>query len=90
MTTVESAARERYTGAAKALGVAPCCPVEHDPPYLQIIPDEIVEKDYGCGDPSQHVDSGEVFVDLGSGGGKTCYIASQIVGCRGQDHRPST
>jgi hypothetical protein len=26
-----------------------------------------VEKDYGCGDPTQFVNEGEVVVDLGSG-----------------------
>ena len=83
-TTVESAVRERYSEAANAPEAALCCPVEYNPQYLQIIPDEIIEKDYGCGDPSQHVGAGEIVVDLGSGGGKSCYIASQIVGAQGR------
>lgn len=83
-TTVESAVRERYSEAAKAPEAALCCPVQYNPQHLKIIPEEIIEKDYGCGDPSQHVGSGEVVVDLGSGAGKSCYIASQIVGAEGK------
>ena len=83
-TTVESAVRERYSETAKAPEAALCCPVEYDPQYLQIIPEEIIAKDYGCGDPSQHAREGEVVVDLGLGGGKSCCIASKIVGVEGR------
>ncbi|NIM61549.1 MAG: methyltransferase, partial [Acidobacteria bacterium] len=61
-----------------------CCPVEYDRRYLEVIPAEILERDYGCGDPSRHVRSGDTVLDLGSGGGKICYIASQIVGPEGR------
>jgi SAM-dependent methyltransferase len=44
----------------------------------------LIERDYGCGDPSRYVGEGEIVLDLGSGGGKICYIASQIVGPRGR------
>ncbi len=77
---VESAVRERYGEAANAVEPALCCPVEYDPQFLKILPDEIIERDYGCGDPSAFVRSGDTVLDLGSGGGKICYIASQIVG----------
>ncbi len=83
MSTVESIVAERYSSAANAPEVALCCPVDYDPRYLRQIPEEIIEKDYGCGDPSRHVKEGETVLDLGSGGGKICYIASQIVGERG-------
>jgi arsenite methyltransferase len=29
-----------------------CCPVEYHQRYLEVIPAEILERDYGCGDPS--------------------------------------
>ena len=58
-----------------------CCPVEYDQTYLESIPDEVVERDYGCGDPSRYVREAEVVVDLGSG--KICFIASQVVGPQG-------
>lgn len=80
---VELAVRERYSPAAQAAEAALCCPVDYDPQYLKIIPEEILERDYGCGDPSKHVASGETVLDLGSGGGKICYIAAQIVGAEG-------
>ena len=80
---VEEAVRERYSPAAEAAEPALCCPVDYDPQYLKIIPEEIIERDYGCGDPSKHVGAGETVLDLGSGGGKICYIAAQIVGKTG-------
>ncbi len=81
---VEQAVRERYSPAAEAAEPALCCPVDYDPQYLKIIPAEIIERDYGCGDPSKHVGAGETVLDLGSGGGKICYIAAQIVGEAGR------
>ncbi len=81
---VESAVRERYEGAAQAREVALCCPVTYDPKYLGAIPQEILEKDYGCGDPSRYVREGDTVLDLGSGGGKVCYIAAQVVGPKGR------
>jgi ubiquinone/menaquinone biosynthesis C-methylase UbiE len=77
---VESAVRERYSQAAQAQEKSLCCSVNYDRRWLEIIPQEIVDRDYGCGDPSRHVRSGEVVLDLGSGGGKICYIAAQVVG----------
>lgn len=77
---VEEAVRERYGAAANAAEAALCCPVSYDAQYLQVIPQEIIERDYGCGDPSQYLQPGDDVLDLGSGGGKICYIASQVVG----------
>lgn len=81
---IESAVRERYGAASQKKEDALCCPVEYDPQYLKILPAEIIERDYGCGDPSKFVKTGETVLDLGSGGGKICYIASQIVGESGK------
>ncbi|MEO1858004.1 MAG: methyltransferase domain-containing protein [Rubritalea sp.] len=61
-----------------------CCSVDYDPKYLTIIPQEVIEKDYGCGDPSKWLRSGETVLDLGSGTGKICFIASQVVGEHGK------
>ena len=44
----------------------------------------MLERDYGCGDPSAHVRPGETVLDLGSGGGKICFIAAQVVGPGGR------
>src|SRR5713226_1332716 len=79
----ETAVKSRYAAAAKAPEAALCCPVEYDKDLLKIIPPEVVEKDYGCGDPSRYVKPGETVLDLGSGTGKICFIAAQVVGEKG-------
>lgn len=81
---VDSAVRDRYSSAAQAAEASLCCPVDYDAQYLKAIPQEIIERDYGCGDPSKHLQPGDHVLDLGSGGGKICYIASQVVGESGQ------
>jgi arsenite methyltransferase len=81
---MESAVRDRYSAASQAREESLCCPVDYDPQYLKIIPDEVIERDYGCGDPSRYVREGDVVLDLGSGGGKICFIAAQIVGPKGR------
>lgn len=79
----ESAVAQRYSAAAQDKEVALCCPVTYDPQYLDVIPEEIIERDYGCGDPTAFVRPGDTVLDLGSGGGKLCYIAAQVVGAEG-------
>jgi len=80
----ELSVRERYAAGAEQVEAALCCPVEYDQKYLEIIPDEVIERDYGCGDPSKYVHEGETVLDLGSGTGKICFIASQVVGSGGK------
>ncbi len=80
----EEAVSERYSAAAESREEALCCPVVYDKALLEKIPDEIIEKDYGCGDPTAYVKEGDTVVDLGSGGGKLCYITSQVVGATGR------
>lgn len=76
--------KSRYGQAALAQEAALCCPVDYDPQYLKVIPEEVIARDYGCGDPSRHLKEGETVLDLGSGTGKICFIASQVVGPRGK------
>ncbi|HVH07895.1 MAG TPA: methyltransferase domain-containing protein, partial [Myxococcota bacterium] len=80
----ESAVRARYGKAARVKEAALCCPVTYDPRHQEAIPEEIRDRDYGCGDPSLYVREGDTVLDLGSGGGKICYIAAQIVGRKGR------
>jgi arsenite methyltransferase len=80
----ETAVLERYGSAAEEVETCLCLPVSYDKSLLQVIPEEIIEKDYGCGDPSRYIKTGETVLDLGSGGGKACYIIAQIVGARGK------
>jgi arsenite methyltransferase len=80
----ESAVKSRYAAGAQAVEPALCCPVQYRPELLKIIPAEVIARDYGCGDPSQHVRPGETVLDLGSGTGKICFIAAQVVGPTGR------
>ncbi len=82
--TTEASVHQRYAAAAQAREAALCCPVEYVGDFLSVIPEEILERDYGCGDPTRFVKAGDTVVDLGSGGGKLCYIMSQVVGPQGR------
>ena len=63
----DDAVRERYSAASKEQEPALCCPVVYDRKFLEVIPQEIIDRDYGCGDPSPYVRPGDTVVDLGSG-----------------------
>src|ERR687892_2239138 len=80
----EAAVLQRYGRAAREPESSLCVPVFYESALLEVIPAEILEKDYGCGDPSRFVKAGETVLDLGSGSGKACYIISQIVGAKGK------
>ena len=80
---VETSVRERYSAGARERVDALCCPVSYDTDLLAQLPQEIIEKDYGCGDPTRYVQPGDTVLDLGSGGGKICYMAAQRVGDSG-------
>jgi len=82
--TVQEIVEKRYSNGAEAVQEELCCPVNYNPKYLKIIPSEVIEKDYGCGDPSQYINEGETVLDLGSGTGKICFIAAQLVGPKGK------
>lgn len=81
---VDSAVSDRYSKASNDREASLCCPVNYNAQYLKAIPQEVIERDYGCGDPSEYVNEGETVLDLGSGGGKICFIASQKVGKSGK------
>ena len=82
---VEEAVRARYEQAARAREESLCCSAaDYEEGYLEAIPREIVERDYGCGDPSRYAQRGETVLDLGSGSGKICYILGQRVGAEGR------
>ncbi len=80
----ESAVKDRYSKGAQAREETLCCAVSFDKSLLDHIPQEIIERDYGCGDPSRFVRPGDTVLDLGSGGGKICYIAAKLAGPTGQ------
>jgi len=81
---LDASVLDRYSGGAKERQELLCCPVSYDKEALAMLPQEIIDKDYGCGDPSRYVRAGDTVLDLGSGGGKICYMAANIVGSEGQ------
>ncbi|MBI4585006.1 MAG: methyltransferase domain-containing protein [Planctomycetes bacterium] len=82
---MEAEVLDRYTRGAQDVEPGLCCPDPgYDRTFLENVPAEIAEKDYGCGNPSRHVREGEIVLDLGSGSGKICYILAQKVGPSGR------
>lgn len=82
---LEQAVRDRYAAGAAAVQPALCCaPANYDVNLLKLLPQEIIDKDYGCGNPVEFAHAGDVVIDLGSGSGKACYMLSQTVGPAGQ------
>lgn len=49
---------ERYARAARAPEGGLCIPTSYDPRYLEALPEAIVTRDYGCGDPTRHIRPG--------------------------------
>ena len=47
--------QERYSAGANTFEPSLCCAVNYDKEYLEIIPKEVIERDYGCGDPSAYI-----------------------------------
>ncbi len=74
---------ERYGAAAKVQEACLCTPVEFDSTLLEVIPNDVIERDYGCGDPTRWVKPGDLVLDLGSGSGKNAFICAQVVGENG-------
>jgi len=74
-----------YGDAAEEPQPALCCPGAYPMEDSAHIPKEVLEIAYGCGSPVglAGIQAGEVMVDLGSGGGIDCFIASKKVGASG-------
>ena len=80
----KEAIQKRYGAAAIEKESCLCTPVSFNPKYLEAIPKAVIEKDYGCGDPTKWVKKNDVVLDLGSGSGKNAFICAQIVGREGK------
>ncbi len=62
-----------------------CCPTKYDPSDVGHIPQDVLDRFYGCGSPVTLADlkEGETFLDLGSGAGIDVFTASKKVGAKG-------
>ncbi len=77
--------RTFYGRAAKEPQAELCCPTGYQKEDTSHIPQDVLDRFYGCGSPMSiaGVTEGETVVDLGSGGGIDCFIAAKKVGHNG-------
>ncbi|BCS96067.1 hypothetical protein DSLASN_16990 [Desulfoluna limicola] len=75
-----------YSDAAESPNTDIQNPVCYDETLISHIPLEARVRSYGCGSPVQDalLETGETLVDLGSGTGVECFIASRITGAGGK------
>jgi ubiquinone/menaquinone biosynthesis C-methylase UbiE len=78
--------REFYGAAAEAPVAELCCPTKYDDSAISHIPQDVLDRFYGCGSPmtSAGIKEGETVVDLGSGAGIDIFIAAKFVGATGK------
>jgi len=78
--------REYYGEAAEQPKADLCCPTKYDAAAVAHIPQEVLDRFYGCGSPmlSANIQPGETVVDLGSGAGIDVFIAAKLAGPTGK------
>ncbi|GAX61754.1 Radical-SAM methyltransferase [Candidatus Scalindua japonica] len=81
-----SIVREFYGKAAEEPQEELCCPTKNSDEDTSHIPQEVLDRFYGCGSPTiiAGVLPGETMVDLGAGAGIDCFIAAKKVGPKGK------
>jgi hypothetical protein len=82
-STIEESV-SRYYGEqlekTEDLAYSCCSTSDYDPQLVEHLTEEVRDKRYGCGSPIPDGLEGRTVVDLGSGAGADCFIASQLVG----------
>jgi SAM-dependent methyltransferase len=78
--------RELYGEAAETPQAELCCPTRYDPAAVDHIPQEVLDRFYGCGSPlaAAGIEEGETVLDLGSGAGIDVFVAARAVGPGGR------
>lgn len=81
-----SIVREFYGKAAEEPQEELCCPTKNSQEDTSHIPQEVLDRFYGCGSPTTiaKISEGETMVDLGAGAGIDCFIAAKKVGPKGK------
>jgi len=81
-----SIVREFYGEAAESPQEDLCCPTKNSTEDTSHIPQDVLDRFYGCGSPTTiaRVSEGETMVDLGAGAGIDCFIAAKEVGPNGK------
>ena len=81
-----SIVRDFYGKAAEEPQEELCCPTKNSQEDTSHIPQEVLDRFYGCGSPTiiAKVLPGETMVDLGAGAGIDCFIAAKRVGPKGK------
>jgi arsenite methyltransferase len=88
-SSIHQAVRQHYAEQARSAdtccGGSDCCDSKsslYPEELLTSLPDEVANFSLGCGDPITLADlqPGEAVLDLGSGGGLDCFLASKKVG----------
>ena len=77
--------KEFYSKAAAKPQENLCCPTSYHAQDIDHIPQEVLDRFYGCGSPIivAEIKKGENILDLGSGAGIDCFISSKLVGIEG-------
>jgi MoaA/NifB/PqqE/SkfB family radical SAM enzyme/ubiquinone/menaquinone biosynthesis C-methylase UbiE len=78
--------REFYGNAAEKPQAELCCPTKYDHSAIAHIPQDVLDRFYGCGSPMTiaGIKEREIVVDLGSGAGIDVFIAAKFVGPAGK------
>jgi SAM-dependent methyltransferase len=78
--------RELYGEAAETPQAELCCPTKYDPAAVDHVPQEVLDRFYGCGSPlaAAGIEEGETVLDLGSGAGIDVFVAARAVGPGGR------
>lgn len=82
----ENHVKSFYAKAAQTPQVSLCCPQKYSTEMTSHIPEEVLERSYGCGSPvtEADVELGSVVVDLGCGAGIDAFLAARRVGASGR------
>lgn len=83
---MHTAIQNTYAAAATQPQPGLCCPKDYQSEWTSHIPSDAFEFNYGCGSPvmGSALQEGEHILDLGSGVGIDCFVASKMVGPSGR------